>query len=531
MKLSAMENFRRSMGWFHTWLGIALGAVLFAVFWTGTLTVFDKEIDQWMKPELRLPAQEPVSLNEVVLPHLQALDLQPGSAVWVGPPRERLPAIRLFYNDAAGKPHNELLDPRTGEAFNLTDSHAASEFLFHFHFMLHMPGIWGYYIVALAALGMMALIISGIFIHRKFIQEFFTFRPQKKPRRSVLDFHNLTAVIALPFHFILPFSGVLILITAYFPWSMGLPFNGDTEALNKKQLAYESPMVEPSGEPAELIKELDGYIAQANDIWRAAEGDKASEPDWIALFNVKDATSYVVVERYFANRRVALGPDQIVFDPRSGAVVDQYQPKPVHSANNWIDGLHWIQFDHWLLRWLYFFAGLSGCAMIGSGLIFWMEARRKTAQTDSTSIRVVRTMSVGAITGIILATLGFFIANRLIPKEISIEGVHRHDLEIWLFFAVWALAVMHAALRDRFAWREQSFAIAVFSLATIALNWVTTGDHLIAAMSKDLWPVALMDIALLVAAVSALWVTKRLKRDVSRASENKSAVASPELAK
>ncbi len=500
------------MGWLHTCFGITFSVILFAVFWTGTLTVFDKEIDQWMKPELRIPITDNVSLDEVVLPRLAELDLLPLSAVWIGMPRERVPVIRLHYKDANGKAHEEGLHPRTGEVLDLTDSDAGSEFFFRFHFMLHIPGILGYYIVGLSALAMMTLVVSGIFIHRKIFQEFFTFRPQKKTRRAVLDFHNLTSVVALPFHFIIPFSGLLILITSYFPWSMAVPFEGDIKQLDAKLAAYEKPVIKPANEPGDPVGTLDRYIDRANSIWRAQEGEGTSDPDWVAIFNVNDAKTYVVVERFFANHRVALGPDQVVFDPNNGEMIDQFKPLPIHAASNWLEGLHWIQFDHWPLRWLYFLAGLSGCIMIGSGLVFWIESRIKKAQPDATSVRVVRAISTASITGIILASVGFLIANRLIPKNINLDAIHRHELEIWTFFFIWALTFVHAVVREKSAWREQCFAIAIASVSAVALNWVTTGDHLLLTLGRSMWSIAIMDSVILVCAATALWSGLRLQR-------------------
>ena len=38
-------DLRAAMGWLHTWAGLALGAILFAIFWMGTLSVFDREIE------------------------------------------------------------------------------------------------------------------------------------------------------------------------------------------------------------------------------------------------------------------------------------------------------------------------------------------------------------------------------------------------------------------------------------------------------------------------------------------------------
>ncbi len=48
-----MKNtFTQSMAWLHTWAGLIFGWLLFAIFVTGTLAVFDKELNHWMQPEI-----------------------------------------------------------------------------------------------------------------------------------------------------------------------------------------------------------------------------------------------------------------------------------------------------------------------------------------------------------------------------------------------------------------------------------------------------------------------------------------------
>ena len=47
-----MNRFTPWMNWFHSWSGLLFGWLLFAVFLTGTLAVFDTEITAWMQPEL-----------------------------------------------------------------------------------------------------------------------------------------------------------------------------------------------------------------------------------------------------------------------------------------------------------------------------------------------------------------------------------------------------------------------------------------------------------------------------------------------
>jgi uncharacterized iron-regulated membrane protein len=45
------DNFRQSMKWFHTWVGLSVGWILFFMFLTGTLGYFYQEITRWMEPE------------------------------------------------------------------------------------------------------------------------------------------------------------------------------------------------------------------------------------------------------------------------------------------------------------------------------------------------------------------------------------------------------------------------------------------------------------------------------------------------
>lgn len=68
-----------------------------------------------------------------------------------------------------------------------------------------------------AGLVMLVALISGVVMHRKIFREFFTFRPAKDTQRSVLDLHNMTGVLVLPFHFFFAFTGLLIFAGHYFP--------------------------------------------------------------------------------------------------------------------------------------------------------------------------------------------------------------------------------------------------------------------------------------------------------------------------
>ena len=158
--------------------------------------------------------------------------------------------------------------------------------------------------------------------------------------------------------------------------------------------------------------------------------------------------------------------------------------------------------------------------LIATGYLFWLESRRrKHAQLGLRGVPLVEGLTIGSVTGILVATAAFFVVNRLLPLGAKFAGLDRAELEIWAFYLVWFATFAHAWARPARAWIEQCLAIAVLCVAAVALNWLTTGDHLIRSLSHGhLWPVAGMDLLLLGSAAIAALTARRLgHRAASRA--------------
>ena len=127
-------------------------------------------------------------------------------------------------------------------------------------------------------------------------------------------------------------------------------------------------------------------------------------------------------------------------------------------------------------------------------------------------MRVVEALTVGSVAGIVAATLAFFVVNRLLPPGVTFAGYDRAAMEIWTFYLVWLATFAHAWVRPVRAWIEQCAAVAVLAVFAVALNWMTTGDHLARSLvHRHLWAVAGMDLLLLVGAVSAGLAAHRLR--------------------
>ncbi|MEO5659404.1 MAG: PepSY domain-containing protein, partial [Polaromonas sp.] len=142
--------------------------------------------------------------------------------------------------------------------------------------------------------------------------------------------------------------------------------------------------------------------------------------------------------------------------------------------------------------------------------------RASHAKKGLAGVRAVEALAVFSMTGIILATLAFFVANRLLPLQATLASYDRAALEVWTFYLVWLAALGHAALRGRAAWREQARAVSALALLALALNWATTGHHLAYTLSHGMWAVAGMDLALLAGASVAALTARHLARKTTK---------------
>ena len=534
-------TFRQAMAWLHTWFGLVLGFVLMAAFFFGALSVFDREFDRWAIPATRIEPQPMPSYERVLRPAFErmqptraAVDAMRGQvdgpmparfdtvAYWSAYTTHRDPVVALFagYEVPNARHAGEQIyaeatvDPRDGRVLPDDRLKVGSGFFYPMHYGLTLDwknlGIW---IVGFSALVMLAALVSGVVMHRRLFREFFTFRPGKARLRSALDLHNLTGVVALPFHFFFALTGLLIFAaTYYFPLG-----HTQLHELHDRAAAIEAQQTglphQRAGVAAGLA-DVDAMVAQARQRWE--DKGKAGDVGFLVLMHVGDANGYVSVYRAGTDR-IALVGDGIHFKASSGELIREDPPATaVARMAEFLTGLHLQHFRHWLLRWLYVLGGLAGAVCIATGFVFFVEKRkRQHAARGSQGARVVDALAVASVTGMALATLGILVANRLLPEDLAARG----DWEQRAFWTTWVLALLHAAWRSapvarglpNPAWREQAWAISALAIAAAVLNWATTGDHLLRTLASGYWPVAGVDLALLAVSAIAGLVAHRLR--------------------
>lgn len=547
-----VEGPRQSMAWLHTWASLILGWLLYAIFLTGTLSFFQTEISNWMKPEFHqsVPSESQLEHTQVALKYLQ--QNHPNAGSWtIQLPNSRQNTTTLNIRKEGEDPRARrggervTIDSSTGQVLEARETRGGS-FLYRFHFELYgMPRIWTRWFIGLATMFMLVAIISGIITHKKIFKDFFTFRSGKS-QRSWLDAHNATAVFALPFHIMITLSGLLLLLFTLMPWGVNQVYENRGEFLQDQRKAL---IQEKSQEPTENRERGQrNEIAsiqprsESEDRGNRGEGRKKREPAQVApLTNL--APILVEADKAWKNNPVstisitapntskakielrALNATSVAhrgvyetldFNGVTGKnITDESSslrnPSIPNGIYNVLTVLHEARGVDLALRWILFFSGVIGTLMIATGLILWCVKRAPQQQKQgykSFGYRVVEVTNIAAIIGLPIACAAYFYANRFIPAGMEM----RLNWEIRTFFIVWLLTLIYAIFRShRQAWLELLiFATIAFALLPI-INPITGGQGLWSTIPNGQWVIATFDLAMWVLAILFFCAYRKVK--------------------
>jgi len=453
-------RFRQTQASLHTWSGLIVGWVLYAMFLAGTVSFWREEITRWTQPEVgaRVAAEVDVANAQR---YLQAH--APHAAQWdIALPDERAAGVSVTFRDKA-TPRAATMAPIVldahGEPVNVRATEGG-DFFYRLHFDMHyMPILWGRWLAGICAMAMLIAIVSGVITHKKIFVDFFTFRP-RKGQRSWLDGHNALAVLALPFHLMITYTGLVTLMTIYMPWGAD-GSNGSRNALFAAIIpSYTTPAA--SGVSTPLID-----LRTALDI-----ASKAWDGGHVATLKITqpgDASARIVAERAEADR-VSSNQVTVQMEGTTGAVLASSKPEsPGVLTRGGMIGVHAGRFAPLEMRWLYFLLGVAGTAMVATGLVLWTVKRRAQLPDPARphfGFRLVERLNVAFVAGMPLSMSAFLWANRLLPHDMA----ERAAWEIHTMFIVWAMALLHVCLvAPRKAWILQ-FALAGVSLLVLAIG-------------------------------------------------------------
>ena len=502
------KSFRQSQAGLHTWSGLLLGWVLFLVFLNGTIAFWREGLNRWMRPELAR-IEQPMRVLAGAQRFLQGK--APDAKSWfITMPSDASPGAQLFWVPQpkkgegprrGGRRDNQALIGADGERTVARDTRGG-DFFYRFHFNLHyVPVIWARWLVGCAAMMMLVAILSGIVTHKRIFRDFFTLR-RGRGQRSWLDGHNATAVLALPFHLMITYTGLVTLMALLMPWAVVANY-----ADNEKYLAALFPQSEIVERTGKAMRPVDLRM-----VVRDAERRLGGPAGFIQVAEPDDAATRVTITRAPSTLLNTRAPS-VTYDGVTGAAIWR-SPAPGGAAATAgvMIGLHAGRFADTTLRWIYFLCGVAGTVMVASGLVLWTVKRRERLSDPDQppfGFCLVERLNVAVLAGFPLGIACMFWANRLLPTTMA----GRAEWEVHSLFTAWGAALLLVLTR-----RPSSTWVALLGttggllvlLPIYNLLWTELG--VLASLATSDWLPIGVDFTLLVFGGAFIATARRVAR-------------------
>lgn len=502
-----LATFRQTMKWLHIWFGVWLGYLMFFIFVMGTTGYFHFEIDRYMEPERPfVDTTTPISTQISQAQHWLTVN-QAQSSYWsLYLPSSRDGNLRLFYQTVDGKRKKAILDSQTGDVITQLRATGGGDELYKMHYTLTaMPSSVAFWIVTFASMIMLLGLISGVVIHKQIFVDFFTLR-LKKPFVGWLDFHNITSVIALPFQIMIVYTG-LVFFSEFvcFPnFEQSLDDDSQSEYWSHAYPRYRAD--DGSAQPANVVA-LTLLQRKAEQLW---QGQSVHH---ITVHNPLQSNGEVIVAKAQSELNTR-GQDELKFEATSGALVT-HTPVAYNGAAVVAQGMFELHEGHYAntsLRFIYFFSGLLGCLMIGSGMVLWESKRAKSSKAQPAGFGLIRALNPAMLIGLPTAITGYFIANRLLP--IAIEN--RIMWEVVSLFAYWGVLILICVVnlkRNAISrYRDMALVATLSFVAAPLISQFTTDKGITQALLAQDWGYVTVDFMMLLFAAVFAWLFVKLRQ-------------------
>lgn len=370
--------FSKINAWFHLWLGIASGIVVFILSITGCILVFQQELSNffypWQKVEARtseeqLPPSEIFKAVKAFLP-----DKEINSAWYYG----------LDKSVKIGLKSDSVLwvNPYTAEMLAIVDHEDFFHFIDEGHRSLWLPAKYGDPIVGWGTFIFFLLLISGLILwwpkrwNRAGREKSLTIKWRARFKRVNYDLHNVLGFYTLILSLVIAISGLVISFT----WARKSVYwlaGGENKPRQerKKTPKEDKPVV--TMEEAELM-------ARTDKIWHKVRKEYALHNKEAVIIGYPEDPGEPL---YTCTDMVKGSWRYIYFDMQTLEPVGRTQ-KALHEEKiaDWIMranyGIHTGLVYGTTTKILYFVASLVCATLPFTGFIIWWGKRKKKPKTQ-----------------------------------------------------------------------------------------------------------------------------------------------------
>ncbi|MFR0672945.1 PepSY-associated TM helix domain-containing protein [Enterobacterales bacterium AW_CKDN230030176-1A_HGKHYDSX7] len=375
-----MSKKSRSKLWFlvHSWLALPIWFFVLIVCFTGMLAVVSQEIVWLANPDVR--ASKPNDEAER-LSYQQILDAlhkaEPDMAVRsLRQPDGSHFALNVDVTFPDGTAPTLYVNPYTGAIQGKSPDFSFEQFTRALHGWWLVPFTngysWGWYLVSLLGLPMLASLVTGLVVYKKFWRGFF--KPVRTGHGSRIfwgDVHRLAGVWSIWFVAVISITGTWFLIQAI---------------LGDNHITISSEPVVPVIAREDVPRTTDGTPAPRIDLDEAARIASAQVPGLDISFIALPATAYshvslggrgwypLMFQSADVNPYTRRVDSQFLLEDRSALEFVTESMRPLHTGD----------FGGLPIKLIWFFFGLILTLMVLSGLLIWTK---RTAQATAAALK------------------------------------------------------------------------------------------------------------------------------------------------
>ena len=375
MRPAREDGLRNAWLAIHRWLGLTLGLVGALLGITGSLLVFDGEIDARLNPQRY--AVSGTVMQQPISAYLDAAAQAAGNgarAIALQLPSDRGGAVSVVMRGAGGAaPSRVYLDPPTARVLDVAQGGGFVEWLHRFHGSLMLRDFWGREFIGVVGLAMLFSALSGIYLWwpgRAMAWRALRFRPRVTLPRNLHHVCGFYVSIVLA---VLAFTGVYLA----FPNAM----RSGVELFSPVSLALRGgPPSSPAASGARGAEMLVGPD-------RAAEIARAQVPGasiaGVGMPGGADGAYRVTMREARDPHTLRGGNTLLLIDARSGDVrrrVDATTRTAGDTFLAWQAPLHTGEALGFAGRVAAAIAGLAPALLFVTGSLMWLRRPRRARQ-------------------------------------------------------------------------------------------------------------------------------------------------------
>ncbi len=513
----------------HTISGIIISALLFVIFFTGSISFLRDEISAW---ERNQPIEEnyfnTIDFDKAIDKLKKSRSLYGRDITFRHRYFERHVNVSLtpskdstIVDQNKGRFANYFfMDMDTFEEFQYFESSSLGEFFYRLHFFtqLNFFGISGYLLSGLVAFLFLFAIITGVIVHwKKIISTFYVFRPKAKWKTIWTDAHVGLGMIGLPYQFIFAVTGCYLMIgyTVMTSPTEKYIFENQSDEISKtRNFEEEVKGLDFTYNPLDQNFSINEFVERTLNKWPDI---KLSE---IKIVNFGDEHMYVKVTDSPDFDKNLLTSASRTYQVSDGKLISEKLPEESLSyeqgAYSLLRSLHYGDFGGYGLKIIYLSLGFITCFVILSGVYIWLVARDK--KSVSTSKRKFNSWLVTIYTSVCLSLLPItaiiFIVMKVFGESYVNTGGLRKDLIYQVFFWGWLLlTVLFTIKRDNYFTNKACLILGgIFGLLIPVSNGLMTGNWIWISLQKGYTQIFVVDIFWLLLSFTAFFVVLKIKK-------------------